>query len=343
MQLVFEPLATLVGTSWQLISLGGSQVAGDLSLNFGDDNRAFGESGCNSFSTTYTLDGESLSLGAVLSTRAACVDEASSQQEADYFSALESVTGYVLSDDQLTITYGDGESMELTRMTTLTGSMWYLESIAGTPAVDGTIVTLEFTADGEARGNTGCNIYRTQYNASDESITFDTNILTTRRACIADGAAEQETAFLDALRGANGYNVNGDQLTVTYGDGEVLVFNSMSAESQMWSSTVKVVVTYRQRIALPDNAEITVQLLDVSRMDVAAEVLASETLTSDGAQAPFNVSLSYDPTAIIDSNSYAVRAEIRVDEMLVFTTDQNYPVITRGNPNEATIELVSVN
>ena len=111
----------------------------------------------------------------------------------------------------------------------------------------------------------------------------------------------------------------------------------------MWSSTVKVVVTYRQRIALPDNAEITVQLLDVSRMDVAAEVLASETLTSDGAQAPFNVSLSYDPTAIIDSNSYAVRAEIRVDEMLVFTTDQNYPVITRGNPNEATIELVSVN
>ena len=117
----------------------------------------------------------------------------------------------------------------------------------------------------------------------------------------------------------------------------MLAANQASA-SQDSPASVTGTVTYRQRIALPPNAEITVKLVDVSRQDVAATELATQTIVSGGNQVPFAFTLPYDPATIDQRNTYAVQAQIRVDGQLTFISMQQYPVITRGNPT--TVEVV---
>lgn len=54
---------------------------------------------------------------------------------------------------------------------------------------------------------------------------------------------------------------------------------------------------------------------------------------------PFPFEVKYSPAEIIDNHTYVVRAEIKVDGKLRFTTTQAQAVITRGNPTNG-IELV---
>lgn len=98
-------------------------------------------------------------------------------------------------------------------------------------------------------------------------------------------------------------------------------------------------VTYRERIALPADAVVDVALLDVSRMDVAATVLAEKTI-EPSHQVPIPFQLAYDPEAIDPRMSYAVRATIRRGEHPLFITDRHYPVLTRGNGDHVDLVLV---
>jgi putative lipoprotein len=91
-------------------------------------------------------------------------------------------------------------------------------------------------------------------------------------------------------------------------------------------------VTYQERIALPANAIITVQLQDISKADAPAVVLGSQVIQANGKQPPFPFSISYDPAQIQPNGRYTLRATITVDGQLIFTSTQAYPVITGGNP-----------
>ena len=96
-------------------------------------------------------------------------------------------------------------------------------------------------------------------------------------------------------------------------------------------------VTYRERIALPDDAIVRVALLDVSRMDVAATLIAETTIVPEhGVPIPFE--LSYDPGQIDQRMVYSVRATILRGENYLFVTDTHYPVLTRGHGES--VELV---
>jgi heat shock protein HslJ len=44
----------------------------------------------------------------------------------------------------------------------------------------------------------------------------------------------------------------------------------------------------------------------------------------------------------VENHSYSVRAAIKLEGKLIFTSTQSYPVITRGNPQEVNIPLHSV-
>ena len=88
-------------------------------------------------------------------------------------------------------------------------------------------------------------------------------------------------------------------------------------------------VTYRQRIALPPDAVIDVQLQDVSLQDVAATVIASERYIAGGRQAPFPYELAYDPAGIDPGRTYAVAARITVDGKLRWINTQHFGVLTR--------------
>lgn len=107
-------------------------------------------------------------------------------------------------------------------------------------------------------------------------------------------------------------------------------------------ATLSGEVTYRERMALPLNATVSVRLLDVSRMDVPAMVISETTLDTRGKSVPLPFELAYDPARVQDNMSYAVRAEIRGDDgQLLWTTDTVHPVLTRGAPdNDVSIVLV---
>ena len=91
-------------------------------------------------------------------------------------------------------------------------------------------------------------------------------------------------------------------------------------------------VTYLQRIALPPNAVIDVQLQDVSLQDAPAKVIASERYIAGGRQVPFPYELAYNPAEIDAKQTYAVAARITVDGHLRWINTQRYGVLTRGAP-----------
>lgn len=111
---------------------------------------------------------------------------------------------------------------------------------------------------------------------------------------------------------------------------------------QTQDNVVSGTVTYRQRLALPQTAVLMVRLLDASRLDTAASVIAEDRIDLAGKQVPVPFDLAYDRGKIEERNRYVIRAEIRDGERLLFTTDTSHPVITQGNPRNVEITLAQV-
>ncbi|MGW0175305.1 YbaY family lipoprotein [Rhodococcus sp. NPDC003322] len=105
--------------------------------------------------------------------------------------------------------------------------------------------------------------------------------------------------------------------------------------------TVTGDVLYRERIAWPRGAVVTVTLEDVSRMDVPATVLATQRIT-DATGVPVPFTLTTDRAAIDGRARLAVRARIDVDGELHWTTDTAHPVPTAGPVPEQHLLLVGV-
>lgn len=126
----------------------------------------------------------------------------------------------------------------------------------------------------------------------------------------------------------------------------VLLFTALAAgcdepvTGPSGTAEVTGTVTYRERIALPDDAVIEVTLSDVSRQDAPAPIIARTTFVSGGRQVPLPFRLGYDRVAIEPSRVYAVRATIRVGGQLAFTTDTVVRVITQGAPSAVDLLLV---
>lgn len=95
---------------------------------------------------------------------------------------------------------------------------------------------------------------------------------------------------------------------------------------------------YRERMAVPPGTRFEAVLLDVSRQDVAAKELA-RTVIEEAGQPPYAFTLRYDPGQIDPRMSYAVRAELRHEDRLLYATDTVYPVITRNAGNRVEVLL----
>jgi putative lipoprotein len=100
-------------------------------------------------------------------------------------------------------------------------------------------------------------------------------------------------------------------------------------------------VTYRQRLALTPQAEVHVELRDVSLQDVPAAAIARQVITTPG-QIPIPFSLEYDPTSIQGGRTYAVSARIVDRGQLLFVTDTRVPVLTADAPGPVEIVVVPV-
>jgi putative lipoprotein len=95
--------ASLPGTSWKLVELGGSEPAGEAkpTLVFAPaGGTVSGNSGCNTFNGSVTIDGDSIEFGPLAGTRMACPEPAMSVETA-YLAALDGATNWRIDGSQL--------------------------------------------------------------------------------------------------------------------------------------------------------------------------------------------------------------------------------------------------
>ena len=79
-------------------------------MAFSADGTAGGDTGCNSYGGDYTVEGDTLSFGEMVSTLMACEDQAVMAQEQAYLAALQSAARFEVAADHLTIWYDEGSS-----------------------------------------------------------------------------------------------------------------------------------------------------------------------------------------------------------------------------------------
>lgn len=110
-----NPLSLLTGNTWELASLLGKNLdlsqfaAGIPSLNFLDEGKLSGFSGCNNFNGSFALEGTDISLDPGAMTRKACPGSG----EQDFISALGKVSNLKVDKDKLTLLDGASELMTL--------------------------------------------------------------------------------------------------------------------------------------------------------------------------------------------------------------------------------------
>ncbi|PZQ46454.1 MAG: hypothetical protein DI556_20370 [Rhodovulum sulfidophilum] len=110
---------------------------------------------------------------------------------------------------------------------------------------------------------------------------------------------------------------------------------SLSCPAAM-AETLSGTVSYRERMALPPGAQVEVRLLDVSRADAPAALIA-ETLVDAEGQPPIPFALTYDPALLAEGHRYAVRARILRGDQVLFRSTTVHPVFTEGA--ERTVEI----
>lgn len=101
-------------------------------------------------------------------------------------------------------------------------------------------------------------------------------------------------------------------------------------------------LAYRERIALPPNAEIVIRVLDTSRADAPAQPLAEKRLIANGAQPPIPFVLTVDRDLVRPGARITLTADIYRGRTLLFTTRGIHPVLTNDQPAHADLMLVAV-
>lgn len=101
---------------------------------------------------------------------------------------------------------------------------------------------------------------------------------------------------------------------------------------------VDVTVNYRERVALPPEAELEVEIQDVSRADAVATVMDYKRVPITAV--PMTLRLGVDDTLIDERYSYSVRGEIYSGDRVLFRSTTATPVLTRGAPDKVDLRLV---
>jgi heat shock protein HslJ len=95
---------TLEGTEWTLVSGLDVEVPDDATPTLTlADGTASGFGGCNQYSGSYELDGDSLSIGPVAATMMACEEPKMAVEQA-YVPALEDVDAWTVDSGELILT-----------------------------------------------------------------------------------------------------------------------------------------------------------------------------------------------------------------------------------------------
>lgn len=107
---------SLFGRRWALTGIGEQRLsAGKPYIEFDDQQRRVsGDGGCNRFSGGFELNGTSLKLTRLISTKRACLAPEANRLETSFLQALEQTTRFEVRENTLRLYAGDRQSLLLT-------------------------------------------------------------------------------------------------------------------------------------------------------------------------------------------------------------------------------------
>jgi uncharacterized lipoprotein YbaY/heat shock protein HslJ len=209
---------------------------------------------------------------------------------------------------------------------------WLLTSLLDQPVVQGTLLWAQFK-NGNLTGFAGCNAFNGTYTLEAGAISIGP-LASTLKICESPaGVMEQETQYLTLLGTASLSVIDGSQLKIADGAGNVgLVYDA---------AVIGNVVAVEGSL-IPEGAVVSIRLDDVSRADAPANTIAEQQLNNITAF-PFSFSITYDPALIDPRMTYALN--IRITDSggkLIYINTQVYQVITRDNPSVLNVKVDSV-
>jgi putative lipoprotein len=105
-----QTTATLPGTAWQVTTFAGQAPLADhpITFEFDTEGNIGGNGSCNRFGGTCSIEGKTLKIGPLRSTRRACEPEVM-QQEHKVLALLGAATAWSMDSDELVLAAPDGE------------------------------------------------------------------------------------------------------------------------------------------------------------------------------------------------------------------------------------------
>ena len=194
--------------------------------------------------------------------------------------------------------------------------------------------TITFMDDDTASIKADCNMVGATYTQEGSSL----SIMMGPSTMAFCGEESLDAQYLEMLGNVATFVMDGHDLVLNLkADAGNMIFaeGDGMADDMDGEAFVTGTATYLQRIALQDDAVLTVQVQDVSLQDVAATVMGEDSYATEGAQVPLPFEVPYDPAMIEDGHTYALSVRITdADDNLLYINDTRIPVITNGNPTE---------
>ena len=236
-------------TTWRLVSYGdaddpqelgeGTAITALFSPGSDTTGTVSGNATCNSYTASYTVDGEEISFGVVAGTRMMC--SVGADQEAAYLAALETASSYHIAGAILQITYEDGVLNYTSLDLPLERVLWRAGMVLGQEVPEGTEIIALFGPGEEDEpstigGSAGCNSYSAPYEAEDDQLSIVGPIATTMAICPDEALAQLESAYLTALEKSKGYEIAGDQMVMYTEDGDIqFAADRQPLEGTLWA------------------------------------------------------------------------------------------------------------
>ena len=217
----------LQGTAWVLSELPGRTLVpgSSVTLRF-EDGRASGSDGCNRFGMSYAATGSKLDFKpGGMATQMACAPELM-QQASAFMASLTGAQAFRVDAGQLQLLGADGavRARFAPQPEGLAGTAWHVTGYnngrqAVVSVLNGTELTMEFSADGRVAGSAGCNRFTGSFKQDGKSLSFGP-AAATRRLCVEpEGVMEQEQQFLKALETVATARQEADRLEMRTADG----------------------------------------------------------------------------------------------------------------------------
>lgn len=223
-----------------------------------------GSSGCNQYSSPYTINGRSIQFAEMAATAMDCPSPLL-DQEAQFLEALRQATRFTLSENELVIeTAVTPLIFHPQEPIPLTGTTWQLTGIAQDGVIISTWVDERITAvftNGKLSGNAGCNRYTGTYTLAGEMLSI--HEIANEALFCDEERNRRETQFLTALSAINSYTTGENNLTLLDDNNALLTFAKAPVPNPLSGVIWELVALETANGPLPArDAMITAQFVD---------------------------------------------------------------------------------